>query len=124
LRSRTEKESIMVNRVLPFVLLALAVALFVSAPALAEAEKNATNHTGTVVSFDGKELIMKDKDDKEHTHNITDKTVLMLDNKKADVSTFKTLKEGTKIRVWLDKDDKTVVRKIEALDKETDFPKK
>jgi hypothetical protein len=114
----------MVNRVLPFVLLALAVALFVSAPALAEAEKNAKSHEGTVISFDGKKLVMKDKDDKEHTHTINDKTILMLDNKKSDVSTFKTLKEGAKIRVWIDKDDKDRVTKIEALDKETAFPKK
>ena len=57
---------------------------------------------------------MKDKDGKEHTHNITDDTVLMLDNKKTDVSTFKTLKEGTKIRVWLDKNDATKVTKIEC----------
>lgn len=110
----------MVNRVLPFVLVALAIALFVSSPALA-AEKN--SHTGTVVSCDGKKLVMKDKDGKEQTHNITDDTVLMLDNKKTDVSTFKGLKEGTKIRVWLDKNDKTKVTKIEALDKNADFGK-
>jgi hypothetical protein len=113
----------MVNRVLPFVLLALAIALFVGVPALAEAEKNANNHEGTVVSFDGKKLVMKDKDNKEHTHNIADTTILMLDGKKSDVSTFKTLKEGTKIRVWTSKDDATKVTKIEALDKNTDFNK-
>jgi hypothetical protein len=126
LRNRNHKESIMVKRLLPFVVLALAVALFVASPALAEekAEKNAESHIGTVVSFDGKTLVMKDKDDKEHKHNIGDKTILMLDNKKSDVATFKTLKEGTKVRVWCDKDDKEKVTKIEALDKETDFPKK
>jgi hypothetical protein len=113
----------MVNRVLPFVLVALAIALFVAAPALAEADKNANSHTGTVVSFDGKKLVMKDKDGKEHTHNITDTTELMLDGKKSDVATFKTLKEGTKIRVWVDKNDATKVIKIEALDKNTDFGK-
>jgi hypothetical protein len=114
----------MVNRVLPFVLLALAVGLFVSAPALAEAEKNATNHTGTVVSCDGKTLVMKDKNGDEHKHAISDKTILMLDNKKSDVAAFKSLKEGTKIRVWIDKDNKDRVTKIEALDKNEDFPKK
>jgi hypothetical protein len=113
----------MVNRVLPFALLALAVALFVAAPALAEAEKGATSHTGTVVSFDGKTLVMKDKDGNEHKHNISDTTVLMLDNKKSDVTTFKTLRAGTKIRVWVNNDTKQIT-KIEALDKETDFPKK
>jgi hypothetical protein len=111
----------MVNRALPFVLAALAVALFVTAPALA-AEK-ANSHTGTVVSFDGKKLVMKDKDGKEHTHNITEATELMLDGKKTDVSTFKTLKEGTKIRVWTDPNDATKVTKIEALDKNADFGK-
>jgi hypothetical protein len=112
----------MVNRVLPFVVMALAIALFVSAPALAE--KNAANsHTGTVVSFDGKKLEMKDKDGKVHEHNVSDTTELMLDGKKSDVSTFKALKEGTKIRVWMDKDDAKKVIKIEALDKNTDFGK-
>jgi hypothetical protein len=113
----------MVNRVLPFVLVALAVALFVSAPALAEKNADSKSHTGTVVSFDGKKLVMKDKDGKEHTHNVADTTELMLDGKKTDVSTFKTLKEGTKIRVWLDKDDANKVTKIEALDKNADFGK-
>jgi hypothetical protein len=114
----------MVNRVLPFVILALAVALFVSAPALAEdkAEKG-KSHEGTVVSFDGKTLVMKDKDGDEHKHAITDDTVLMLDGKKSDVATFKTLKEGTKIRVWTDKDDNKKVTKIEALDKNKNFDK-
>ena len=111
----------MVYRVLPLLLLALAVALFVSAPVLAEEEAN--SHTGTVVSFDGKKLVMKDKDGKEHTHNVTDTTELMLDGKRSDVATFKALKEGTKIRVWTDKNDATKIIKIEALDKNTDFEK-
>jgi hypothetical protein len=115
------KESIMVYRVLPLLLVALAVALFVSAPALAA--ENANSHTGTVVSFDGKKLVMKDKDGKEHSHNITDTTELMLDGKRSDVAAFKGLKEGTKIRVWTDKNDATKVIKIEALDKNPDFSK-
>ncbi len=113
----------MVYRVLPFVLLALAVALFVTAPALADNSDTATSHTGTVVSFDGKTLVMKDKNDKEHTHAISDATILMLDGKKANVDTFKGLKAGTKIRVWLDKTDNKKVLKIEALDKNTEFTK-
>jgi hypothetical protein len=112
----------MVYRVLPFVVLALAVALFVSAPALAAAE-DANSHEGTCVSFDGKKLVMKDKDGKEHTHNVTDTTELLLDGKKSDVATFKLLKDGTKIKVWTDKNDKTKVIKIEALDKNKDFEK-
>ena len=112
----------MVNRVLPFVLVALAVALFVSAPALADTDK-AVSHTGTVVSFDGKSLVMKDKNDKEHTHAITADTILMLDGQKSTVDTFKGLKAGTKIRVWLDKNDNKKVLKIEALNKNTDFTK-
>ena len=112
----------MVYRVLPLLLLALAVALFLSAPVLAE-EEAANSHTGTVVSFDGKKLVMKDKDGKEHTHNVTDTTELMLDGKRSDVATFKALKEGTKIRVWTDKNDATKIIKIEALDKNTAFSK-
>ena len=83
----------MVYRVLPLLLLVLAVALFVSAPALAA---DANSHTGTCVSFDGK---------------------------RSDVATFKALKEGTKIRVTTDKNDNTKATKIEALDKNTDFSK-
>lgn len=112
----------MVNRVLPLVLAALAVALFVSAPALIAADA-ANSHTGTVVSFDGKKLVMKDDQGKEHTHNVTTTTELMLDGRRSDVATFKTLKEGTKIRVWTDKNDATKVIKIEALDKNKDFSK-
>jgi hypothetical protein len=112
----------MVNRVLPFVLLALAVALFVSAPIMAEEEKAAT-HDGTVVSCTGTKLVMKDSNNKEQTFNISDTTILMLDGKKADVATFKALKEGSKIRVWTDKNDDTKVLKIEALDKNPDFSK-
>jgi hypothetical protein len=113
----------MLNRVLPFVLLALAVALFVSAPALAEGEKNATSHEGTVVSCDGKTLVMKDKSGTEHTHAITTNTVLTLDGRKSDVATFKTLKAGTKIRVWTDNNDRTKVTKIDALDRNNEFGK-
>jgi hypothetical protein len=112
----------MVYRVLPLLLLALAVVLFVSAPVLAE-EEAANSRTGTCVSFDGKKLVMKDRDNKEHSFNISDTTELMLDGKKSDVATFKALKEGTKIRVWTDKNDATKVTKIEALDKNTDFSK-
>ncbi|SRR5579885_2737809 len=111
----------MVKRVLPFVILALAVALFVSSPLLAEEKAN--SHTGTVVSFDGKTLVMKDKNGNEHTHAVTSDTELMLDGKKSDVDTFKTLKAGTKIRVTTDKSDAKKVIKIEALDKNTDFSK-
>src|SRR5262245_3123746 len=112
----------MVNRVLPFVLLALAVALLVGAPILAEEEKG-ISRDGTVVSFDGKKLVMKDNNNKEQTFNISDTTILMLDGKKADVATFKALKEGTKVRVTCDKADDTKVLKIEALDKNPDFSK-
>jgi len=112
----------MVYRVLPLLLLALAVVLFVGAPVLAE-EENANSKTGTVVSCDGKKLVIKDRDNKEQTFNITDTTELMLDGKKSDVATFKTLKEGAKVRVTCDKNDATKCTKIEALDKNTDFSK-
>jgi hypothetical protein len=114
----------MVKRVLPFALMALAIALFVAAPVLAEeADKNANTHTGTVISFDGKTLKMKGSDGKEHTHTVTADTELLLDGKKSDVATFKTLKEGTKVRVTTDKNDANKIVKIEALDKNTDFSK-
>jgi hypothetical protein len=111
----------MVYRVLPLLLLGLAVALFVGAPALAADQAN--SHTGTVVSFDGKKLVMKDSAGKEQTFNCSDTTDLMLDGKRSDVATFKTLKPGTKVRITTDKNDNTKATKIEALDKNTDFSK-
>jgi hypothetical protein len=113
----------MVKRVLPFVVAALALALYVSAPAKADDKNAANSHTGTVVSFDGKTLVMKDSAGTEHKHAVSDTTELMIDGKKSDVSTFKTLKAGTKIRVWTDKNDAKKVIKIEALEKNTDFGK-
>jgi hypothetical protein len=110
------------NRVLPFVLVALAVALFVATPVLAE-EAAGNQHKGTVVSFDGKTLKMKDNNGKEQTYSVSDTTELTLDGKKSDVSTFKALKEGSKVRVTTDKNDATKAIRIEALDKNADFGK-
>jgi hypothetical protein len=112
----------MMYRILPFAALTLALVL---TPARAEEKKAdlGDSHDGTVVSVTGTKLVMKDKDDKEHTHTIADDAVIMIDGKKSNVSTFRDLKAGTKIRVWTKKDDKTMVLKIEALDKNKDFEK-
>jgi hypothetical protein len=114
----------MLSRALPFVALAVALALFMGVPAVADekAEKGDT-HEGTVVSFTGTKLVMKDKSDKEHTHTLAPDAVLMIDDKKSDVAAFRDLKPGTKIRVTTKKGDKNTAIKVEALDRNKEFPK-
>jgi hypothetical protein len=110
----------MMYRILPFAALTLALVL---TPARAEDKKAdlGDSHDGTVVSVTKDKLVMKDKDDKEHTHTIAPDAVIMIDGKKSTVDTFSNLKAGTKIRVWTKKGEKDTVLKIEALDKNKDF---
>jgi hypothetical protein len=69
-------------------------------------------------------LVLKDNDGKEHTYTVGRDATLICDGKKVEAATFKTdLKEGTKIRVWPEKDDPKAAMKIEALNKNTDFEK-
>jgi hypothetical protein len=110
----------MVNRMVPSLLAAVAVALFVSAAALADENARFKAHEGKVVSATDTKLIMADKDGKEHTHMLAKDVKIMLDSKKA---TAQDLKPGMRIRVTTPKDDlKTAVR-VEALDKDKTFPK-
>src|SRR5258708_33529929 len=107
--------------VLSFCLVALALALFIGAPALAEEKGDTQTHEGKVVSVSGTKLIMSDAAGKEHTHTLADDAKVWVDNKAAKAD---DLKPGMRIRVSTPKDDLTKVVKIEALDKEKDFPKK
>src|SRR5262249_20449201 len=110
----------MVNRMFPSLLAGVAVALFVSAAALAEENDRFKAHEGKVVSCTDTKLIMTDKDGKEHTHMLATAAKILIDAKKA---TAQDLKPGMKIRVTTPKDNlKTAVR-VEALDKDKTFPK-
>jgi len=107
--------------VLSLCLVALALALLIGAPALAEEKKADTaTHDGKVVSVSGNKLIMTDKDGNEHTHTLAADAKVWVDNKAAKAD---DLKPGMRIRVSTPKDDATKAVKIEALDKEKDFSK-
>jgi hypothetical protein len=129
------KESIM-SRVLSFCLVAVALALFVSSPVLAEdAAKNAdktaakdkadqgNTHEGTVVSVTGNKLSMRGKgkdgqEGKEHEHTLSATAKVTIDGKSGQLT---DLKPGQKIRVTMDKTDKTMVSRVEALDQGKSF---
>ena len=114
----------MLYRALPMFLVAVALVLFVGAPALADEQKGET-HEGTVVSVTGDKLIMKSKakegeEATEHTHKLADNAKVMCDGK---VCKLEDLKPGQKIRVTTKKGDKETAIKVEALDKNRSFEK-
>jgi len=109
----------MMYRMLPLV--ALGLALFVSAASLAAKEADVKSHDGKVVSINEDKLVMTDKNDKEHSHALTADVKLTCDGK---VCKCEDIKSGMKIRVTTKKDDKKTVTRIEALDKNDDFTKR
>jgi len=108
----------MIYRMLP--LAALALALFIGAPDLAAKAADESTHDGNVVSVAGEKLVMKSKDDKEHTHTCADAKVTC-DGK---VCKLEELKPGMKIRVTTKNDNKKAATRIEAIDKNEDFEKR
>jgi hypothetical protein len=101
-------------RVCSLVLLAVALALFVTAPLAAE-EKAKNTHEGTFVSAatDNKSFTMKDKDGKEHGHTVSaDFKCIGPDGKECKLS---DLKKDQKIRVTTKEGDIKVAIKVEAL---------
>jgi len=99
----------MMYRVFP---LALALAVFVSAPLMAE-DKN--THTGTFVkATSDNEFVMKDKG-KEHSHTLSaDAKVIGPDGKDCKLA---DLEKGQRIRVTTKEGDKKIATKVEALKK-------
>lgn len=94
----------MFYRSLPLFLVALA--LFVSRPALADDKA----HEGKVVKAgDGKLTMTFKGDDKKHTHDVAKDAKITLDDKKAKLA---DLKEGYHVKVTMT--DKHVITKIEA----------
>ncbi len=92
-------------RVLPLLVIALALVAFVCQPALAD-----KTHEGTVVKVDGTKLTMTDKDKKEHSHTIPADAKVTLDGKAAKLA---DLKAGTVITVTTS-DDGKIVKSIVA----------
>src|SRR5207237_5625647 len=101
-------------------LVALALACFVAAPAVAEDKANNDTHEGKVVSVTGNKIVMSDAQGKEHTHTLATDAKVMLDGKSA---TLTDLKPGMRIRVTTPKNDIKTATKIEALDKNDRFEK-
>jgi hypothetical protein len=107
----------MVYRLLPVFLLALALALCVNAPVVADDKDN--THEGTVVSVTADKLVMK-ADGKEHEHTLAKDAKITCDGKECKLE---ELKPGMKVRVTTKKGDNAIATKIQALDKNTDFEK-
>jgi hypothetical protein len=101
----------------PVFLLAVALALLINAPVVAE-DKGQT-HEGTVVSVTGDKLVMK-ADGKEHEHTLAKNAKITCDGKECKLE---DLKPGMKIKVTTKKGDNTIATKIQALDKNTEFDK-
>jgi len=110
----------MVYRVLSLSLAALALMLFLSAPMLADVPDKEDVHEGKIVSVTGNKLVMSDKDGKEHTFTIADDARLRCDDRVCKTEDFKA---GQKVRVINKKEDRNLALRIDALDKNTEFPK-
>lgn len=104
-----------------FSMAALAVTMFVSSPAWAAKdvkEVRDVRHDGKFVSVSGDQLVMTNKNCKEHTHTLAADAKVTRDGiacKAAD------LKAGTKIRVTTNRDDKKVATHVEAIDTQATF---
>jgi hypothetical protein len=103
----------MTRRLFPLFLLAVALAVFVSAPLAAQEKADKNTHEGKFVkATSDKEFVMEGKD-KEHTHTLAkDAKVIGPDGKDCKLA---DLKKGQKIRVTTKEDDKKVATKVEAL---------
>jgi hypothetical protein len=99
-------------------LLALAIALVLSAPVAAEEKAEKNTHLGTFlrVGSDGNSFTMKDSDGKEHAHTLAvGFKAIGEDGKEAKLSDFT---DGQRVRVTTQEGDRKVATKLEALKKE------
>jgi hypothetical protein len=100
----------MTRRSLFVALAALALTAWVSGVTVAKEEaKDSNTHEGTVVSATATQLVMADKDGKEHSHDFGTTAIVTLNGKDAKLT---DLKKGDKIKVTMGADKK--VSKIEA----------
>lgn len=83
----------------------------------AEVDKEAT-HDGTIVSVSSTELVMKGKDEKEHTHTLAKNSKMTLDGKECKAE---DLKAGLKIRVTTKSSDAKEATHVEAINKNALF---
>jgi len=105
-------EAVMLFRAVSVVVVALAVVLLISGPALA-AEKT---HEGKIVSVSKDKLTMTEKDGtNKHTHKVSADATITLDGKKAKLT---ELKEGQFVKVTFSDDADKTATKLEASTKE------
>lgn len=98
---------------------AMALALFAgSMAAFAGTEEKEATHDGTVVKISSSELVMNNKENKEHTHTLSPETTMTLDGKDCKVA---DLRAGLKIRVTTVASDKKAVSHIEAISSHKTF---
>lgn len=113
----------MLHRV-PLFLAAAALALFAGATLRADDQgkqgRRTETHEGKVVSATGGRLVMTDRDGKEHTHLLAPDAKVMLDGKTA---TAEDLKPGMRIRVTTPRNDMRTAIRVDALDRNKDFPR-
>jgi hypothetical protein len=97
-------------RMLPLLLIALALACVVALPIYAADKDKDNSHEGTVVKAGDGKLTMTMKDDKkEHTHDVAKDARITLDGKAAKLD---DLKAGMMCKVTTD--DKNVATAIDA----------
>jgi hypothetical protein len=101
---------VMQKRILVVCLGALALLWVFSAQVVAD-DKSGDTHEGKLVSITAEKLVMTDKSGKEHSHNLTQDTKLLIDGKPAKPRDFK---EGMRIKVTTLRDDKTQATRVEA----------
>jgi hypothetical protein len=108
----------MMRRVLPLILLAVALAVVASVPLSATAQADKNTHEGTFVkAMNEKEFVMSDQG-KEHSHKLSaDAKVLNADGKECKLA---DLKKGQMIRVTTKEGDMKTATKVEALRKRRD----
>jgi hypothetical protein len=98
---------------------AIALALLAGSVAASTAEDvKVATHDGTVVTISSTELVMKSKDEKEHTHTLAKDATMTLDGKDCKAAELKT---GMKVRVTTAANDTKVVSHIEAISKNANF---
>ena len=108
----------MLNRLLPVLLMVVAVAMFAALPAIAIADdEKGDTHDGKIVRIDKDELVMTTAAGKEVSHKLTKDVKLRLDNKDVTLADINDFKVGMKVRVTTKKGDPNTVTKIEALSK-------
>lgn len=100
-------------KTIPLAAIALAV-LGGSAPAFMAEDTKEVTHDGTIVSITDTQLVMKGKDDKEHTHTLAKDAKLTLDGKTCK---SEDLMAGFKIRVTTRTSDPGAATNVEAINK-------